>query len=172
MNSRKSQIFGQVFIYILAIIIFSLVLLYGYKAIKDFSNRAEDVTMIQLVNDIKKSVKNIDYDSVIKKEFSIPGKYDYVCFVSLESYGQASSTDLCNPPPPTNQDYHPAVCNSWTDETKKNMFLITAKEEIESHNIGNIKISAPYYECIEINQGKIVLKLTGKGDHVELSEWL
>lgn len=163
MRSRKSQIFGQVFIYILAIIIFSIVLLYGYKTIKGFSNQADEVSLIQLTTDIKTSVKKIssDYGSVIKKEFSIPGKYSYVCFIDLVYQAHTSL-----------QADHPAVYNSWYDKAQSNMFLITTKEEIQPYYIEGIGISnSPWYNCINVSRGKIVLSLEGKGNYVELSEW-
>lgn len=169
MHSRKSQIFGQVFIYILAIIIFSLVLLYGYKTIKDFSKKAEDVSLIQLTTDIKTSVKKIssDYGSVIKKELSIPGKYRYVCFVDLQYHAQTAGTGICID---GNPDYHPTICNSWEDATQQNMFLITVKEEIQPYYIQGIEIEDKY-KCLYVKERKIVLRLEGKGDYVELSEW-
>ncbi len=161
MCSRKSQVIGQVFIYILALIIFSLVLLYGYKTIKNFSNKADDISLIQLTTDIKTSVKKISYDygTVIKKEISIPGKYSHVCFIDLDHQAEISL-----------QDEHPAVYNSWYDRAQSNMFLITEKEEIQPYHIEGIKI-LDKYECLDVKQGKIILRLEGKGDHVELSEW-
>ncbi len=161
MSSRKSQIIGQVFIYILAIIIFSGILLYGYKIIKGFSNKADDVTFIQLTTDLKTSVKKIksDYGTVIKKELRIPGKYSTICFIDLDYLAEISL-----------QDEHPAVYNSWKDKTKENMFLITATEDIQPYHIEGIKISSKY-NCMAVNQGKILLRLEGKGEYVELSEW-
>ncbi len=160
---KKSQVFGQIFIYILAIIIFSLVLLYGYRAIKNFSNKAEDVSLIQLTTDIKTSVNKIksDYGTVIKKELSISGNYIYICFIDLDYPADISL-----------RDEHPAVYNSWYDQAQSNMFLITSREEIQPYYIAGIKIKGDnQYVCIDVKQGKIVLKLEGKGDYVELSEW-
>ena len=164
MCSRKGQVIGQVFIYILAIIIFSLVLLYGYKTIKGFGKKADEVILIQLTTDLRTAIKKIgsDYGTVTKKELSIPGKYSYVCFVDLSYY----------PPPIDLDSEHPAVYNSWLDQAQQNMFLITSKEEIEPYYIEGISISVdPHYKCLNVIQGKILLRLEGKGDHVELSEW-
>jgi len=70
------------------------------------------------------------------------------------------------------QDEHPLVYDSWKDQAKINMFLVTSKEDIQTEYIEGIKISnQPYYKCIEVRQGKMTLRLEGKGDHVELSEW-
>lgn len=166
---KKSQIFGQIFIYILAIIIFSLILLYGYKTVKSFGKKADDVTMIQLITELKTSVKKVkgDYGTIRKKELSIPGVYSYVCFLDLDYSGQASSNDICMS---GTLDYHPAVCNSWQDQAQSNMFLITSKEEIVAHYVAGIEIDSKY-DCMEVKQGKIVLRLEGLGNAVKLSEW-
>lgn len=164
---RKAQTISQVFIYILTIIIFGVILLYGYNSIRNMSQRADQVLLIQLKKEMVNAIEKTDYGSVTKQELSLPGRFNEICFIDLD-YSNPSITDICDSGHP---DYQPLVCDSWEDKAPENMFLIKDKATIESHDIGNIKIGSPYYDCIKAVQGKVTIKLEGKGKYVELSEW-
>lgn len=175
MKFRKSQI-QQVFIYILAIIVFSMILLYGYKSIKGLGQKADDVILLQLKTKITSTVKKAvsDYGSVIREELDIPGDYDRVCFVDLSKSSEALDQEVCDSVSP---DYEPLVCDSWEANAKSNMFLLSKSGDVLTYDIGDIRIEKDeggvieYYECINVLQQKIVLRLEGEGDYVLLSEW-
>lgn len=155
---KKAQILGQVFIYILTIIIFGIILLYGYRAIKDMGARADQVLLIQLKKEMVNAIEKTDYGSVTKQELTLPNKYGEVCFVDLNR-------------PANGLSEHPLVYDSWDDNVEANMFLIKDKTTVDSYYIGNIEITNPYYRCVKAVQGKVTLRLEGKGRLVELSEW-
>ena len=56
---KKAQIQGQVFIYILTLIITGMILLYGYNAITGISKRAEQVELVKFKNDLKEDFETI-----------------------------------------------------------------------------------------------------------------
>ena len=79
----KSQMIGQIFIYVLAVIIIGFILVFGYKAIKSFTERSEQVSFVKLNGDLSNMVEIIapDYGSVKIRSFDVPSEYRKVCFV-------------------------------------------------------------------------------------------
>ncbi len=167
---KNSQVIGEIFIYILAILLFSLIMLYGYNSIKSLGEKADTVILLQMEKHLSSSVKKIasDYGTVIKEELVIPNQYDKVCFIDLSYTGQ-QSTNICLL---GNNDYNPVICNSWKDKISKNMFLISKNFDVSSMGVGNIKISNSHYFCQNVIFGKVILRLEGRGSYVELSGWI
>jgi len=167
---KKAQMISQVFIYILTIVVFGVILLYGYKSIQGMTNKADMVLLIQLKKEIKNAVEKTDYGSVTKQELSLPAKFNEICFVDLDFYTSATTKNICNQ---LDEDYRPLVCDSWDDNVQANMFLIKDAMTVEPDYVGNIKIGDPdRYVCIKSVQGKAALRLEGKGRFVEISEWI
>ena len=87
-QNKKSQIAGQVFIYILAIFIFAVIILFGYSAIRGFMEKGKQTAFIQFKNTLEGEVSRISTESgdIIvfnqKNILSLPGDYTAVCFVS------------------------------------------------------------------------------------------
>src|SRR3989338_10623496 len=141
LKSRRGQIFAQIFIYIIAITLFSFVLLYGYNAIKGFKERSDTISYIKFKTSLASTVKRIspDYGTLKREELFVGGDYDRVCFV--QNYKQeenlakilAAVTDEI-------------VRDSVEDGDKSNVFLFegAAPEALE---IGIINLSN-HYKCI------------------------
>lgn len=158
MTGKKSQIYGQIFIYILTLVLVSFILVYGYNAIQNFKKRADEVACLKFKNDLSNAVKSIssDFGSVKIKEFQICPPYTRVCFVeTFASPNLPSSTD-------------PVIRNSVSSNTGKNAFLAEniAKEPFYA---GNISVE-PDVLCISSAGSKVRLKLEGRGNHVLLSQ--
>jgi len=165
---KKAQT-QQIFIYITAIIVFSLILIYGFNAIKTLSAKTEDVVFIQIEKDMKSSVKSIlyDYGSIEKKEISATTQFTKFCIVDTTITPNPSSTAVCNP---SSDEYNLLVCDGWQDKSE-NMFLI-GPSKTKSFMIDDIKVTdPPAFLCIPILGGKATIKLEGKGNHVLVSEW-
>jgi hypothetical protein len=161
-RTKKAQIIGQVFIFILAAAIFIMILLYGYKAIVGFSQRSEQVALIDMKMTLESGVEEIslDYGSVKKLELGIPTKYSEICFVDLS----------VEEPPLEFMEEHPLMYDAWISGAQ-NVFLAPMAET--PINIGKIKISDRYpgYLCLPIKSGKVTLRLEGLGDSTEISDW-
>ena len=158
---KKGQIIGQIFIYILAIILIAFVLGYGYKTIAAFRQKTEQVSFIQFKTELQNAVKTIttDFGSVKIKVFPVPGNYNKVCFVrSHESF--PAITSIFN--------NYPIIRDSVEDNVEKNVFLIknTAKD---SFYVGKI-VTSPDLYCVDVKNSAIKLRLEGKGNHVVISE--
>ena len=157
---KKAQIPGQIFIYILAMVIFSMTLIYGYKAIKHFQSRTEEVESLQLESDIKNEIEKMGYDygSVKKKILTLPLGYKGACFIS--SYPFPTSNISTG---------HNLIDNHINNKFKdKNMFLWPGGEP--SFYIGDIKVDNDAV-CINASGSKIMLRLESMGDYVEVSKW-
>ena len=115
MKRKRGQIQAQVFVYVLAMLVISLVLLYGYRSINTMGERAKQVDLLVFKNDVIKSVEKVsnDFGTVRAPTFNIPPDYEEVCFI-----------DLYNSPEPEIESEHPLVYEAWEDASA-NVFLIT-----------------------------------------------
>jgi hypothetical protein len=180
---KKAQIAGQIFIYVIAMVVVGLIVAYGYSAIKGFSQRGEEVEYITLKTDIENSARAIisDYGSIKRPDINIPGKYKMVCFVDKKRKEGADDTYLCREAdevedsPELRKFHQPIACAGWKNG-RDNVFLIP--DGSESFDMGEIVIvhtadeEVPHdhpFLCIDVVNNKINLQLTGKGDRVEVS---
>ena len=157
--SAEAQIYSQIFIYILTIILVSFILVYGYNAVQNFKSRVEQVSCLKFKNDLQNAVESIssDFGSVKRKDLQLCAGYFQVCFVeSFES-----------PILPNNID--PIIKDSILSSTGKNVFLVENIAK-ESFYAGKISVE-PDVLCIKAVNGKVSLKLEGKGNHVFISQW-
>lgn len=157
--TKEAQIYGQIFIYILTIILVSFILVYGYNAIQDFKKRAEQVSCLKFKNDLKNAVESIssDFGSVKRKDLQLCAQYSQVCFV--ETFEK--------PNLPNNVD--PIIKDSILSNTGLNVFLV---EDIakESFYAGKISVE-PDVLCIKAANSKISIRMEGRGNHALLSKW-
>ncbi|HII71285.1 TPA: hypothetical protein HA265_00855 [Candidatus Woesearchaeota archaeon] len=134
---KKAQIAGQVFIYIIAIVVVGLIMVYGYSAIKGFTQKGEQVEYITLKTNMENAFKSIvsDYGSVKRPELDIPGKYRMVCLVDKDAKQVADTTSLCRKEGAEDPIYEPVVCSSWKIGND-NVYLIP--DGSESWDVGKI----------------------------------
>ena len=93
---RKGQIIGQVFIYILAVILTAIILGYGYRAIVSFKEKSEQVSYINFRTELQNAVEAItpDFGSVKIIDLSVPGNFKKVCLVrNYPSFPALSNTN-------------------------------------------------------------------------------
>jgi len=163
---KKSQIQGEILIYILAVIIFSLTLLYGYKAIKSFNDQGAQISQIELKNQITSEVEKVrsdTYGTIKKLPLNVPGNFRKICFV--QSYPDYPAGGIIVSP-------YQLINNEIAAETKnKNMFL--APDGSTSFDIGEIAVTngTAGFDCIDLLGTTVTLKLESMGDHVKISKW-
>ena len=160
---KKAQIQAQVFVYVLAMLVIALVLLYGYRSINTMKERANQVDLLAFKNDMTKSIEKVsnDYGTVRVPTFNIPKEYKEVCFI-----------DIDNSPEESIESEHPLVYEAWNDETA-NVFLITDLAE-EFFMVGDtessiIRIDDPNYLCVSVKNSKLKIRLEGVGGQAQLS---
>ncbi len=168
MFSKKSMVASQIFIYIISILVFSLIMVYGYNAIRGFQGRAEQIASINFKTELTSTIKRVspDYGTIKKEEFFIGGEYSKVCFV--QDYPTTSSVDI-------NKITDLIVKDSVESNVNKNTFLFTDNLQ-ESFEIGKINVIEDNgdnagYLCVNLVNGKAKIKFKGMGDHTCISRW-
>ena len=159
---KNGQAIGQVFIYVITIVLVSFLLLFGYRAITTFKDKADQVSFLQFRNDLQDTIEVLttDFGSVKVKDFSIPGKINTVCFV--QSFPEIPIV-ISNP----EIDDYPIIKDSVKDQVNKNVFLIRKSVE-ESFFAGIISLSGDFL-CFPVIRGEINLRMESKGNHVIIS---
>jgi len=160
---KKAQNIGQIFIYILSIVVVGVILLFGYQAITNFSKNADRIALVQFQKDLESSIKSISsqYGAIQKKIFSLSNDYKQVCFV--DNYN--SITDL------NAMDSYPIIKDSVVSGTGKNIFLVKAnKQAAESFSIEKIALKTVIFDCFNITNSKLTIRIEGMGDHAVISK--
>jgi len=159
---KRSQITAQIFIYVIAIVLFSFILIYGYNAVKGFKEKSEQISYIKFKTDLISTVDRIssDYGTLKREELFIGGDYSKICFVQNHN----PSSNLAENIPDL------IVRNSVESKVEKNVFLFTNGLQ-ESFDVGKINVSDDGYLCMSIVNGKAKIEFLGQGDHTFISKW-
>ena len=165
---KKGQM-QQIFIFIIAILIASMIFLYGYRAIRDFTQRTDEVTLVKFQTELQSAVRTIssDYGSVKRLELSIPSKYSKVCFVDYAKFNQGSA--ICTRISGREDEFNPLICDAWKDQTQ-NVFLVPFADIPIKTN--NLEVSGSEgFMCRTAQNGRIAVRLEGRGDRALIDEW-
>ena len=153
----KGQLYSQVFIYIISIVVVGLILGFGYKSITGLQEKGCDICVANLRNQLEGSVDGIiaDYGSVERKDIQMCCDFSSICLIeSIDSFSVPTSLN-------------PIIKDSIKSKTGMNAFLESDKL-VQPFNIGKISVE-PNVLCIK---GKAIsLKLEGKGNYVQVSKW-
>ncbi len=167
MLNLKSQMIGQVFIYVLAVILIGFILVFGYNAIVMLQGQTKEVSFVKLKNHLSDTVEIIspDFEGVKIRDFEVPSGYDVVCFVrDFPGFPVLSGTGY----PVLEDSVNSAV------EVESNAFLVKGKVDIKPFFIGDISVEDENGDdeilCLEPVNNIIKLKFEGRGDHALLSE--
>ena len=181
-SKKKSQMsVGQIFTYVIAIIVVGFVMLFGYKSIADLREKGKEADYIQFKSQLTAAIKlTKGYGDVSQEIMSIPESYTEICFVSyyIETAGTPSSFT-------SNRDISkPIIENSVDDGVKKNIFLVRGNGDIESFFMDNVKVSPTLgpngpaandpdrnFGCIQSTAGNIKIKFEGKGDKTQIDTY-
>jgi len=163
--SRRGEIAGQIFIYILALVIVSLIVIYGYKAVRDLHSKSGRVALIEFTTDIQNTLERMstDYGSVMKKTMAVPSGFDAVCFI-----------DTAEGPGDTQ---YRLVDDSWRSGAQANVFLVS-KNTVEPIFAGDKDTGASYlsvddegekFLCLESVNGRVEFAIRGMGNKAEVT---
>lgn len=166
---KKAQVIGQVFIFIIAAVIFVMILFYGYRAITGFLDTKEEVEVANFKTTIESKVKSvrISYGSRRKVVLSLPAKYQEFCAVDPNMTGVHLQEF---------QQLHPLMHNAWRSDQSNTIFLRPLLET--AIQIEDIAVTGPTYPdqpgylCLPIINGQLVIGLEGLGDRAQVIEWV
>jgi len=161
--SKRGQFIGQVFVYVLMVVVFAGVLLFGFKAIKGLMDRGSQIELKNFEIEMKKLVdSNMHYGSSETKILSIPGEYKELCFIDkviIDACGGSTGCpgDINGIDESTTWDKygsgikgyaHGSIVDSLEGGSKNNIFLYP-KQKDDEFQVGPLQV---YHQC-EINSG-------------------
>jgi hypothetical protein len=160
---RHAQIIGQVFVFILAGLVFVLILAYGYRAVTHFLERGEEVQLLDFRNALDSTITTIkrDYGSVQRVDLRVPAKTEEVCFVST------SPEDITSDQQQDLQQQHPLLFSAWSTGSE-NVFLIPRQPT--PLLITDLLVDTGYV-CVPAVSGRVSLRVEGTGSKARLSPW-
>lgn len=188
-NNRRGMGVAQVFIFILAAVSFSLIMIFGYRAINGFLSSGNEVQLVQFRTDLDGSIKKIytEYGSVREQRYKLPSGFEKICFVNLESKASPSEIDALKK---ENLAAGMALEESsqaqreyeWSygekdgyDSVDENVFLSPSQQGLTQIKVYHISIgnvsneNADYsYACVPVREGSFSLILEGKGDRTKI----
>ena len=158
---KKAQIQSQVFVYILALLIMTFILIYGYNSLTSIKDKGDLASTINFKSDIKMAISSIssDYGSIKVEEISVPTGYREVCFVDLSTNAVPAFPEEYG----LIQNYVDDVINNNAEP--RNVFLYP--EGIESVYVGEIEVEDDFL-CVDVSYGKIKIKLEGFGNRAKV----
>ena len=164
----RAQIGSQVVIFILALLIGSLVLLFGYRALRGILGGAEDAAMIQFERDLEKTVRDLSYGSTRRKTLTVPGNHLSICFADL-----AYLRSLTPPPSPSSEagklylleKYRVVNDSVFSGSADSNVFLMP--DGSESFPVGSLEIEGGLL-CLDLSDGRTEVGFRGKGNRTEV----
>ncbi len=161
---KKGEVTGQLFVFLLAIILFGLILIYGYKAVKTFGEKSKEAVFIEFKESLQTAVRTslMDYGSVKKFQLSLPSSYEEICFIDLETL-QTKGTRL-NELAKT----RPLIFNAVEAGMPQNVFLVPMAES--PLQVGKLSIDEGFV-CFENTKIGVMLRFEGKGKSVGIRRW-
>ncbi len=161
---RRGQIMGQVFIYILAGLVFVLIISYGYKAVKFFIERQEQVVIIDFKTDLETAVESVkrDFGTVRKVTLKLPSKYFGVCFLDPMTCS-TTTPELVLP----NQEIKVPWAQDACAVKSGNVFVVP--RALENFYFPDLQV-ANGSVCIP-NVNGVTVRLEGTGKKAKVSQW-
>jgi hypothetical protein len=176
-SDKKGLGVGQAFVYIVAAITFTIIMIFGYKAITEFIGKGEMVQFVEFKTDLESSIQKMysQFGSERKESFFLPSTYERICFIDLDT-----------PYPGDNQcSFSSYGCDVWKEAwaregegimgykaAEENVFLDPSPEGTTQIKVYKIKISGGQQEgvlCEKVRGGELTLRFKGLGDGTQIS---
>jgi hypothetical protein len=162
-TGNKGQMIGQVFIYILAGLVFILIIIYGYRAVQYFLERQEQVAMIDFRTDLETAVESVkrDFGTVRKVTLKLPSQYFGICF--LDPVTCASATpELILPSQKISVPWAQDACVVKS----ANVFVVPRTLDLY---VPDLQVAGGFV-CIPNTNG-VIVRLEGTGKKAKVSQW-
>jgi len=163
-NNKRGQIAGEIFIYILAVIVIGGIALVGYKAIGGIVTKTCQAEKATFNNDIASMIERYNsYGSVNIKSIKVPCDYNTICFVDTSIIGNASFGCIESN----------IIRDSVTNSIEQNIFVLSDKSTIPIGYSDIISLGDTNRNkclCIEERNKKFYITFSGKGSVTEISK--
>lgn len=175
-SKGKAQIIGQVFIYILSIVVIVFTFIFGYSAVVSFKEKTCNIELANFNRRLSGNVESIipDYESVKTYSFQNPcGKYTQVCFVrNFQNNNDAMFPAWAvNPEANLPDPAYRMIKDNVDAKVKKNVFLVENTIMANSFFAGNIDVEPiDGILCARFINNNLKIRLEGRGNHAKVYE--
>lgn len=165
LGQKKGQIAGQIFIYIMAIIIIGTIIIIGAKAIIGVGEKTCNAEKLNFKTDIESKIEEKNsFGSVTTKAFRAPCDYDSVCFVDRSYIGD--NEFRC--------ERSKIIEDSVIAGVRDNIFVMSNKNTISIGYSDLVGLNpGPSGEkkclCIDKLNGNFNIRFSGRGATTEIS---
>lgn len=156
---KHAQGTSQVIVFILALLIGSLVLIFGYSAVVKIRNAALETEKAKFQSGLESTLKGLSYGSTRKKSLNVPGGYLAICFADL-NYLRAQGEDEFT----SDLDYA-VVRDSIFSDVESNVFLMP--DGIWSFYVGDLEIEEGF-ACFNLSAGHAEVGFEGLGNRTRV----
>lgn len=157
---KKAQTITQVFVFIIAIVVFALIVVYGIRAVNNFLAQQEKIALVEFKTDLEGAVEKIkkSYGTVEKIELTLPSKYKGLCILDPVMVDENAA--------------NPFMLSAWKTKTENVFFdKPVAKTGIWLEDITIKTQQNQGFVCVTATNNKINLRFEGTGTKVKISEW-
>ena len=157
----KGQIAGQIFIYIMAVIIIGGIVLIGYSSISKIFPKVCDTEKITFKSEIESSLeKYTSYGSVNKKIMAAPCDYQTICFVDYQEISNPAGFSCANT----------IINDSVNSKVMENIFVISGVRTTGISYSEFISLPNPNNcTCIIVRNNNFYITFAGKGATTEIT---
>ena len=168
---KKGQMLSQPFVYIFALVVGALILVWGGKTVLDLMNTGSQVNIGTYIKSIESDVvayKNFGEGSKTNKKVEFPQDITYICFLDLERNPtdcrrkEAGNKVVKCTPAELDEDFAFQI-----EEPNKNIYVLPLSAvKINSFLVEDLKPKAGNPFCVRNGQE---ITIESKVDHVEVS---
>jgi hypothetical protein len=163
MNGKKAQIVGQIFIYMMAVIIIGGIMLIGYSAVKKIIVKGCEAEKVNFKADIEDMIERYNsYGAVNKQAIKAPCEYDVICFVD------AARIEIGAPPIRCSNSL---INDSVKNHVQQNIFVISNRRTIPigySNLVSLNSTDAGGCLCIAQRSSNFNIIFNGRGSSTEI----
>jgi len=168
---KKGQLLGQPFIYIFALIVGALILVWGGKTVLDLMQTGSQVNVGSFIKSLEEDVaayKNFGEGSRTTKKIDFPGDVTYICFLDLEkSPNDCKRKEQGNKIVKCRAEELDEEFAFQIEEPNKNIYVLpTDAVKIGAFKIDDLKPADGNPFCI---RNGLEMEIKSKVSHVEIS---
>jgi len=140
---------SHLFLSLLTIIIFALIILFGYKLTTTFKAKSESLILLKFERDVQATLQSVTYGTTKIRTFDVPPGYEY--FWLIDPQQPSCTADNCGQVPAE-------ILDAWQSPNAKNAYLL-GPEKIHAFTLDRLKIAAGCL-CMEITNQQVELALS------------
>jgi hypothetical protein len=174
---KKAQQVGQIFTFIITIVLLGVIFLFGFNSINQIMKNQEKAELVKFKNDLSNSLNSFEYGTVKKVSLSISGDYKELCFI--RNYEPNVYKDIsCGLDLKGLLHDYPLILTriDQTDLSQNgpsdNIFLLKSNKQLaDIFNIGIIGFNnnCDVFKCFPIKDSKVSFTVEGKSKYIILS---